>query len=261
MKSCWPIVGVCWLGLSMAPLATRAQGPSVYELVENGTRTSETAVSRPWNQQQPERLSQAVSIEARPLGEAIPRSPETILKPFPFRQATAVIPDPAMAAGGEQRPPLRLSPRGSSPGHPLTASGPVTPTSAIGTVASSLAVVVGLLIAVAWLSRRFAPPGTAPLPSQAIELLGRQSLGGKQSLHLMRVGNKLLLVALSPGGAQTLTEITDPLEVEHLAGVCRRTKADSASAAFSRILSQLAKEPTADVPLSNSVQSTARGAA
>jgi flagellar protein FliO/FliZ len=266
MRSGWLILGVYWaplLGawLLGAPLAALAQGPSAYNSGEYASQGYAVGGNESVEHEQPGRLSQAVAIEARPLSEANMRSPEAMLKPFPFRQATAIEPiENAMSRDGA-RPPLRLSPRGNASGRPLAASSPATPTTAIGTVASSLAVVIGLLLCVAWVSRRFAPPGAAPLPPQVIELLGRQPLGGKQTLQLLRVGNKLLLIALSPGGAQTLTEITDPVEVEHLAGLCRRTKTDSASAAFSRVLSQLATEPASDAPRATAVRPNARGAA
>jgi flagellar protein FliO/FliZ len=233
----------------------------VYNSGEYGTQGYTVGGNESVDHEQPGRLSQAVAIEARPLVETNTRSPEAVLKPFPFRQATAIEPIEHVMSGDSARPPLKLSPRGSASGRSLAASSPATPSTAIGTVASSLAVVIGLLLVVAWVSRRFAPPGAAPLPQQAIELLGRQSLGGKQNLQLLRVGNKLLLIALSPGGAQTLTEITDPVEVEHLAGLCRRTKSDSASAAFSRVLSQLATEPASDVPRTTAARPTTRGAA
>jgi flagellar protein FliO/FliZ len=121
---------------------------------------------------------------------------------------------------------------------------------------SSLAIVLGLFVVLVWVSKRFAPAGTAPLPKEAIELLGRAPLAGRQTMQLIRVGNRLLLVALSASGAETLTEITDPVEVEHLAGLCRRGKGDSASASFNRVLSQLATEPASESP-----RPRARGAA
>ncbi|MCI0358990.1 MAG: flagellar biosynthetic protein FliO, partial [Planctomycetaceae bacterium] len=131
-----------------------------------------------------------------------------------------------------------------------------TPTAAIGTVASSLAIVLGLFAALVWFSKRFAPAGAAALPKEAVELLGRTPLDGRQTMQLIRVGNRLLLVALSASGAATLTEITDPLEVEHLAGLCRRGKSGSATASFSAVLSQLASEPADQPP-----RTRARGAA
>ena len=56
----------------------------------------------------------------------------------------------------------------------------------------------------------FRPPARSLLPKEAVELLGRAPLAGRQQMQLVRVGNKLLLVALSPAGAETLTEITEP---------------------------------------------------
>ena len=107
---------------------------------------------------------------------------------------------------------------------------------------------MGLFGLVVWFSKRFAPAGSASLPKEAVELLGRAPLTGRQTMQLIRVGNRLLLVALSTTGAETLTEITDPVEVEHLAGMCRRGKSDSASASFNRVLSQLTSEPATPTP-------------
>jgi flagellar protein FliO/FliZ len=171
---------------------------------------------------------------------------------FPFRQTSASEPPPATS----KSPALKLAPRSAKSTTELDRPAAPTATAAIGTVASSLAIVLGLFVVLLWVSKRFAPAGTAPLPKEAVELLGRATLSGRQTMQLVRVGNRLLLVALSAGGAETLTEITDPVEVEHLAGLCRGGKADSASASFNRVLSQLATEPASDGP-----RSGARGAA
>lgn len=187
---------------------------------------------------EPRQFSQAVAVEARPI-ETATRAP-TSRTLFPFRQVSAAEPIAADAS------PLKLAPRKVAAGRATPRPAAPTPTTAIGTVASSLAIVLGLFLAVVWCSRRLAPPGMAALPREAVELLGRAPLAGRQTMQLIRVGNRLLLVALSAGGAETLTEITDPVEVEHLAGLCRRGKADSASASFGRVLSQLASEPAAE---------------
>jgi flagellar biogenesis protein FliO len=102
---------------------------------------------------------------------------------------------------------------------------------------------MGLFFAIAWLSRKFAPAGTLSLPKEAVELLGHAPFAGRQQLRLLRVGNKLLLVAVSPAGLETLTEITDPTEVEHLLALCRRNRPGSSQAAFQQVLGQLAAEP------------------
>jgi hypothetical protein len=58
-------------------------------------------------------------------------------------------------------------------------------------------------------------------------------------MHLLRCGNKLLLVSVTPAGAETLTEVTDPLEVDRLAGLCRQAHAQSATVAFRQVFQQL----------------------
>jgi flagellar biogenesis protein FliO len=91
-----------------------------------------------------------------------------------------------------------------------------------------------------WLVKRKTPQSLTRLPSEAFEVLGRAPLSGRQQVHLLRCGNRLLLVSVTPGGAETLTEITDPLEVDRLAGLCRQSQPGSSSAAFKQVFEQLA---------------------
>jgi hypothetical protein len=51
-----------------------------------------------------------------------------------------------------------------------------------------------------------------------------------------------LLVSVTPAGVETLTEVTDPDEVAHLAGLCRQSQPGSSSAAFRQVFSQMAGE-------------------
>lgn len=81
------------------------------------------------------------------------------------------------------------------------------------------------------------------MPKEAVESLGRASLTARQQIQLIRVGNKLLLVALSPTGVEPLTEITDATEVEHLLALCRRGQKGSSTEIFRQTLVQLADEP------------------
>jgi flagellar biogenesis protein FliO len=155
---------------------------------------------------------------------------------------TAIVHEPVLPAAAPA--PLKLAPRSGASGQKLER--PIAPTAegAIGTVVGSLGIVLGLFLVLVWCSRKFAPAGAAQLPKEAVELLGRATLGPRQQMQLVRVGSKLLLVALTQAGeAQTLTEITDPHEVEHLAGLCRRGQSTSATSSFNQVLGQLAREP------------------
>jgi flagellar biogenesis protein FliO len=111
------------------------------------------------------------------------------------------------------------------------------------TVGGSLCVVLGVFLVVVWCTKRFAPPGSSALPKEAIESLGRAPLTARQQMQLIRVGNKLLLVALTPAGVEPLTEVTDATEVEHLLGLCRRGQKGSSTEVFRQTLAQLAEEP------------------
>ena len=109
-------------------------------------------------------------------------------------------------------------------------------TNAIG----SLAVVLGLFLLVVWGIKKATPAAASPLPSDVVEILGRVPLAARHYAHLVRVGNRMLLVSLSPNGAETLTEITEPSEVDRLAGLCKRARPDSTTGAFRNVLQQFA---------------------
>lgn len=111
------------------------------------------------------------------------------------------------------------------------------------TVVSSLAIVLGLFFVFVWVMRRGAPHAPGALPSEVVQVLGRAALTPRQQMQLVRVGDKLLLVAVSPTGAETLTEVTEPAEVERLAAACEASRAGSATASFRQVLSQLGREP------------------
>jgi len=107
-------------------------------------------------------------------------------------------------------------------------------------IGSSLAVVVGLFLVVAWLLRRNMPRAARPLSSEVVQLLGRVPLAGKQQLHLLRFGNKLVLVSVFNGGAETVSEITDPQEIDRVLGLCQQGKTGSSTEAFREALQQYA---------------------
>ncbi len=108
----------------------------------------------------------------------------------------------------------------------------------LGPMASGLATVLGLFLLLAWVLRRAAPKAATLLPGEVVEVLGRAPLAGRQQMHLLRCGNKLLLVSVTPAGAETLTEVTDPVEVDRLAGLCRQAHPQSATAAFRQVFQQ-----------------------
>jgi hypothetical protein len=77
------------------------------------------------------------------------------------------------------------------------------------------------------------------LPKEVFEILGRAPLGARQQVQLLRCGNKLLLVSVTPGGAETLTEVTDPAEVERIAAICQQAHPKGATTSFRQVFQQL----------------------
>ena len=141
---------------------------------------------------------------------------------------------------------LKLSPPSTSPNRDTETTVPPSPLRSLVTVISSLAVVLGLFLLLVWISRRGMSRGMAVLSREVVEVLGRAPLAGRQQMHLIRVGSKLLLVSVTPSGAETLTEIIDPEEVQRLAGICQQNGPGSATTTFRQIFSQLANPQAVD---------------
>jgi flagellar biogenesis protein FliO len=108
------------------------------------------------------------------------------------------------------------------------------------TGAASLGIVLGLFLMVAWAVRRGMPRNAALLPREAVEILGRAPLVGRQQVHLVRCGNKVLLLSVSAASVETLTEITDQAEVERLGEICRQA-GGGAAASFRQVFGQFAR--------------------
>jgi flagellar biogenesis protein FliO len=119
------------------------------------------------------------------------------------------------------------------------------PTKSLYTMGTGLAIVVGAFLLFTWVLRRGGRGrlGRGMLPADAVSVLGRVSLTSKQVAQLLRVGNKLVLVALTPGGAETLTEVTDPVEVDRLMGLCQQNDRHSTTQAFEQVFQNLSREP------------------
>ncbi len=65
------------------------------------------------------------------------------------------------------------------------------------------------------------------LPEDVVVVLGQIPFGPNQSLRLVRLASKLLLITSSPAGSHTLGEITDPEEVLQIESLCRDGKFDT----------------------------------
>jgi flagellar biogenesis protein FliO len=112
-----------------------------------------------------------------------------------------------------------------------------TPTQSLTTVFGSLGIVLGLFFLFVWFSKKNAPRSSGGLPREAVEVLGRVPSGSKQHMELVRLGNKLVLLSVTPGATTPLAEVIEPAEVERLSALCREgtgRRVSSAMQALSR---------------------------
>jgi flagellar protein FliO/FliZ len=105
-------------------------------------------------------------------------------------------------------------------------------------VGSSLLIVIGLFLGVAWCYRKSLNTSMGGIPKQVVSVLGRTAIAPRQQLVLVRFGSKLVLVSLIQGETRTISEITDPLEVDQLAGQCESHQPHSLTNSFRSLLNQ-----------------------
>jgi len=123
---------------------------------------------------------------------------------------------------------------------PLASSG----VGSVVTMFASLFVVIATFLILALLFKKVSPKGNRLLPNELFENLGRAPLTPKNQLHLLRLGNRLILVSVTLDGVRPITEITDPDEVVQLLGLCRRLDPNSSTQNFKKMYNAVAAEST-----------------
>ncbi len=114
-------------------------------------------------------------------------------------------------------------------------------TTPLVTIASSLALVLGLFAALVWVSRK-AQRGhgiSRPIPDEVLRVLGQKHLGALGTISIVRCGRTVMIVSQSATGIQSLATITDEAEVRHLEAVCLGESA----ASFQATLGEIEREP------------------
>lgn len=196
------------------------------------------AHAQQWSEPAPSHYARGLSQPTEVAPPPLPPQPIHLVS-----GAERMAPQSTPGIASEAHAPLRLAPRERSSAGAIERPAATTPLDAVGSVGGSLAVVLGLFLAVVWFSRKLSPAGSLPLPKEAVELLGRAPLGPRQQMQLVRLGNKLVLLSVSTTGAESLAEVTDAAEVERLSAICRRQQPGSSSASFTQLLTQIGNEP------------------
>jgi flagellar biogenesis protein FliO len=171
--------------------------------------------------------------------------------------AVLVTADDAFAAApprtSESRP-LGAA-RQSSDAVPIAPSttGPSVTDGWLGRTVVALAFVIGLAVVIRSIVRRVGRTGgglTSQLgvggraPSGVLLVLGRYPISRGQTLVLLKVDRRVLLLCQSQAGFQTLSEITDPEEVASLLVKTRDESGDSLSHRFNSLLRRVERDPS-----------------
>ena len=103
-----------------------------------------------------------------------------------------------------------------------------------GSIWTTAVVLVGICSALVMVSvglRRRRRSGGGRLPVEAVEVLGRAVIDGRHTISLVRCGARVLVLSMdATTGPTTLTEISDPDEVNLLVDLCRLPEGGVAAA-------------------------------
>lgn len=112
-------------------------------------------------------------------------------------------------------------------------------------IISALVFVVVLIAIVLNVLKRFGGKTVGRVPDDVIEVLGHKLLNRQQTIHVIRCGSRVLILGESSASLNTLAEVTDPVEVDCLTGMCRSNGKDvSAIATFREMLRSYRSQST-----------------
>jgi len=100
---------------------------------------------------------------------------------------------------------------------------------------AGLAAVLALVFVLARIVKKKVPAVQKTLPSDVVQVLGRKALDYRHTIHLVRFGSRMLMLGVSQEGMTTLSEITDPVEIDYLAGLCKPSEPASVAQSFSQL--------------------------
>lgn len=105
-----------------------------------------------------------------------------------------------------------------------------------------ICIVTAIFFAFVLLAKRGGAKVNSRIPSEIFEVVGQLPLNQKQQFHLVRLGSKLLLLSVNNNHTQTISEISDPIEVEHVLSMLHKGQAAEAFNSFRRITGQMRQQ-------------------
>lgn len=104
-----------------------------------------------------------------------------------------------------------------------------------------LAVLAGIVL-LFWAARKYLPGVQRLTGSAAVEVLARTHLAPRQSINVVRLGRRILVVGQTAEQLSPLASISDAEEVSELIGLCRSAGAGSATSSFRKVFQRMDKE-------------------
>jgi len=101
-----------------------------------------------------------------------------------------------------------------------------------------LLAVLALILAAAWVVKRFMPGKRLWTGSGVMEVVARTTLSSRQTLVLVKMGQRLILLGVTSDRISTLTEVTDPEEIAMLVGRIASQQSESMTQAFAQSFDQ-----------------------
>ena len=142
--------------------------------------------------------------------------------------AAAALPGAAAFVAGEKQ-----KSSATAIGQPAAMPGASSPAGSIGGALFALVLVVGLILALAWLARRMPGLGGAlggARGTAALRIVGSLALGPRERVVVVAVGDTQLLLGVGAGGTRTLHTLDAPLPEQ---GAGQKT-----APAFAQLLAQ-----------------------
>ncbi|MEE2842954.1 MAG: flagellar biosynthetic protein FliO [Planctomycetota bacterium] len=110
---------------------------------------------------------------------------------------------------------------------------------------AALAVVLGAFMVLLWVTKKIQGPSKSIMSKQTLEVLGQKQINKIHSLHLIRLGQRILLISASDSSVTCLSEINDPVEVAQLLNTNSQTgdSSELPQSTFKRIFAQYEQNP------------------
>ena len=131
-----------------------------------------------------------------------------------------------------------LPPKSDLPSSRNRDQNPRMATNSLWKTTVALCGVLAIIVVLARVLKKHGPVSVAGIPEEAIQVLGGRPLNRQHNIQLVRCGSRILVLGISTDSITTLAEITDPLEIDLLTGLCRRKEDESSMSQAFRTLFQ-----------------------